>query len=146
MGLREDLEARVGKVTGVGEWHTITQGAIDMFAEATCDHQWIHVDAGRAALGPFGSTIAHGFMTLALIPGIGPRLEAPGVRMTINYGLDRVRFIAPVPAGSRVRMVSQLTGVSETTRGIRVKEKITVELEGSDKPACVAETVILLVL
>ena len=146
MGVKEDLEARVGEVTGVGEWHTVTQAAIDMFADATCDHQWIHLDTERAAQGPFGTTIAHGFMTLALIPGIGPRVEPPGVKMIINYGLDRVRFVSPVAAGSRVRVVSEMTGVSETAKGIRLKEKVTVELEGSDKPACVAETVILLLL
>ena len=146
MGVKEDLEARVGEVTGAGEWHTITQTDIDMFADATRDHQWIHVDAARAARGPFGATIVHGFMTLALIPGIGPRLEVPGVSMIVNYGLDRVRFVNPVPAGSRVRVVSQLAEVSETAQGVRVKEKVTVELEGSDKPACVAETVVLLVM
>ena len=146
MGVREDLEARVGEVTGVGEWHTVTQSDIDKFADATCDNQWIHVDANRAAGGPFGTTIAHGFMTLALIPGIGPGLEVPGVSMTINYGLDRVRFLSPVPVGSRVRVVSELAEVSEAANGLRVKEKVTIELEGSDKPACVAETVILLVM
>jgi len=145
MGVKEDLEARIGEVTGVGEWHTVTQADIDKFADATRDHQWIHVDAERATRGPFGSTIAHGFMTLALIPGIGPRLEVSGVAMIINYGLERVRFVSPVPAGSRVRVVSELAAVSETTKGVRVNERVTVELEGSDRPACVAETVILLV-
>ena len=146
MGVKEDLAAKVGEVTGVGEWHTMTQAAIDMFADATCDHQWIHVDGERAARGPFGTTIAHGFMTLALIPGIGPLLETPGVKMTINYGLDRVRFVSPVPAGSRVRVVSELSEVSETPKGLKLKERVTVELEGSDRPACVADTVVLLVL
>jgi acyl dehydratase len=145
MGVKEDLEARIGEVTGVGEWHTVTQADIDKFADATRDHQWIHVDAERASRGPFGSTIAHGFMTLALIPGIGPRLEVTGVAMIINYGLERVRFVSPVPAGSRVRVVSEMAAVSETAKGVRVNERVTVELEGSDRPACVAETVILLV-
>lgn len=146
MGVKEDLQARIGDVTGVGEWHTVTQADIDKFADATRDRQWIHVDPERAARGPFGSTIAHGFMTLSLIPGIGPGLEAPSAAMIINYGLDRVRFVSPVPAGSRVRVVSELAGVSETARGLKVSEKVTIELEGSDRPACVAETVILLVL
>ena len=146
MGVKDHLEARIGEVTGVGEWHTVTQADIDKFADATRDRQWIHVDPERAALGPFGSTIAHGFMTLSLIPGIGPGLEVPGATMIINYGLDRVRFVSPVPAGSRVRVVSELAGVSETARGLKVNEKVTIELEGSDRPACVAETVILLVL
>ena len=146
MGVKEDLQARIGDVTGVGEWHTVTQTDIDKFADATRDHQWIHVDPERAARGPFGSTIAHGFMTLSLIPGIGPGLEAPSGAMIINYGLDRVRFVSPVPAGSRVRVVSELAGVSETAKGLKVNERVTIELEGSDRPACVAETVILLVL
>ena len=145
MGVKEDLEARIGEVTGVGAWHTVTQADIDKFADATLDHQWIHVDPERAARGPFGSTIAHGFMTLSLIPGIGPGLEVPSATMIINYGLERVRFVSPVPAGSRVRVVSELAGVSETGKGLKVNEKVTVELEGSDRPACVAETVILLV-
>ncbi|MCY4369424.1 MAG: MaoC family dehydratase [bacterium] len=146
MGVKQELEARIGEVTGVGEWHTVTQADVDRFADATRDHQWIHVDEERAAQGPFGTTIAHGFMTLALIPGIGPRLEPPGVTMTINYGLDRVRFVSPVPVGSRVRVVSELAGVKETPKGLRLKEKVTVEIEGSGRPACVAETLILFVL
>ena len=146
MGVKQELEARIGEVTGVGEWHTVTQSDIDRFADATRDHQWIHVDEKRASRGPFGSTIAHGFMTLALIPGIGPRLKPAGVEMIINYGLDRVRFVSPVPVGSRVRVVSELAAVTETPRGLRLKERVTVELEGSDRPACVAETLILLVV
>ena len=146
MGVKEDLGARIGEVIREGEWHTVTQDDIDRFADATRDHQWIHVDPDRASEGPFGSTIAHGFMTLALIPGIGAALEVSGVRMVINYGLDRVRFVSAVPVGSRVRVVSELAGISETTKGLKVNEKVTVELEGRDKPACVAETVVLLVL
>ena len=146
MGVREDLESRIGEVIGVGDWHTVTQGDINKFADATRDDQWIHVDAERAAQGPFGATIAHGFMTLSLIPGIRPVPEMPGVKMIINYGLERVRFLTPVPAGSRVRVVSELAGVSEIAKGLKVNEKIRVELEGSERPACVAETVILLVL
>lgn len=146
MGFKEDLEARIGEVIGVGAWHTVTQADIDKFADATLDHQWIHVDPERAARGPFGSTIAHGFMTLSLIPGIGPGLDVPSATTIINYGLDWVRFVSPVPAGSRVRVVSELAGVSETAKGLKVHERVTVELEDSDRPACVAETVVLLVI
>ena len=145
MGLAEDLAGRIGEAVGAGGWHTVTQADIDRFAEVTVDRNWIHVDADRSARGPFGATIAHGFLTLSLITGIGPHLELPAGVTAINYGLDRVRFITPVPAGSRVRASARLTGVSETARGIRVEQKVTVELEGSDKPACVAETVLLLI-
>lgn len=146
MSIRAELEARVGEVVGVGDWHTITQADIDRFAEATRDPQWIHVDATRAAEGPFGATIAHGFMTLALIPGIGPALDLPGLEMIINYGLNRVRFLSPVPVGSRVRVVREIAGVSEKPNGILLEEKVTIELEGSARPACVAETLVLLVV
>ena len=145
MSLKTELEARVGEVVGVGDWHTVAQDDIERFADATRDHQWIHTDAARASEGPFGSTIAHGFMTLALIPGIGPDLDLPGVSMIINYGLNRVRFISPVPTGSRVRVIREIAGVSEKPNGIQLAEKVTIELEGSDRPACVAETLILLV-
>ncbi len=146
MSVRTELEGRVGEVIGVGDWHTITQADIDRFADATRDLQWIHVDAARAAEGPFGATIAHGFMTLALIPGIGPALELPGVKMIVNYGLNRVRFISPVRTGSRVRVIREIAGVSEKPNGIHLEERVTIELEGSAKPACVAETLILLVV
>lgn len=146
MGVKEDLEARIGEVTGVGEWHTVTQDAIDQFADATEDHQWIHVDRERAASGPFGTTIAHGYMTLALIAGISPPFDVPGVKMGINYGLDRVRFISPVPSGSRVRTSTVLAEVSEVAGGLQLKSTVTVELEGSEKPACVAETLVRLIL
>ena len=130
MGVKEDLQVRIGEVTGVGEWHTVTQADIDKFAEATRDRQWIHVDPERAARGPFGSTIAHGFMTLSLIPGIGPGLDVPSASMIINYGLERVRFVSPVPAGSRVRVVSELAGVSEIAK---VGGKRPSRLRGRDR-------------
>ena len=142
MTIREDLEARIGENIGVGEWHTVTQEAIDQFADATSDHQWIHVDPERAAKGPFGTTIAHGFMTLALIAGISPSLEVPGVKLALNYGLDRVRFISPVPSGSRVRVSTVLAEVAEVAGGLQLKNTVTVELEGSEKPACVAEALV----
>ncbi len=140
MGTLEELQATVGTESGVGEWTVITQEMIDQFADATHDHQWIHVDEDKAAAGPFGTRIAHGFLTLSLIPGIAKPAEVPGVRMGINYGLDRVRFITPVPSGSRVRAHSKLLEVSEVKGGLQLKTEITIELEGSEKPACVAET------
>lgn len=146
MGVKEDLEARIGQVTGVGEWHTVSQEAIDQFAAATHDHQWIHVDPERAAAGPFGTTIAHGFMTLALIAGISPPMDVPGVKFGLNYGLDRVRFITPVPSGSRVRVSTVLAEVTEVGGGVQIKSTVTVELEGSEKPACVAETLVRFIL
>ena len=140
MSLVEELSSRVGEEIGVGEWVQISQDRINGFADATGDHQWIHVDEEKAKAGPFGSTIAHGFLTLSLIPAIAPTVDVPGVRMEINYGLDRVRFITPVPVGSRVRARSVLRDVSEVPGGVQLKSEVTIELEGSDKPACVAET------
>ena len=140
MSVLQDLEARVGQEIGVGDWVTITQDAVNAFADATRDHQWIHVDLEKAAAGPFGGPIAHGFLTLSLVSAIAPQVELPDVRMAINYGLDRVRFITPVPVGRRVRARSVLREAHEVTGGIQVKTEVTVELEDSDKPACVAET------
>ncbi len=145
MSIPSDLAAGVGQAVGVGDWHTVTQADINLFAKATLDNQWIHVDPERAADGPFGTTIAHGFLTLALIPGISPPLDLPEARMLINYGLDRVRFLSPVAAGCRVRVVRRLKKAAETPNGLRIAEEVTVELEGSDRPACVAETLLLLV-
>lgn len=136
----DELLARIGEEVGVSEWMTMTQDRVDMFADATDDHQWIHVDAARAAQGPFGTTIAHGFLTLSLIPDLAPSLDIPGVAMGINYGLDRVRFVSPVPVGSRIRARTKLAAVSEVEGGLQLKNEVTIELEGSDKPACVAET------
>lgn len=146
MDVVRELQAKVGEVIGTGEWHAVTQEAIDLFADATGDHQWIHVDRERAAEGPFGSTIAHGFMTLALIAGHSAPLDVPGVKMGVNYGLDRVRFITPVPSGGRVRVVSRLESVTEVPGGVQLKQNVTIELEGSPKPACVAETLVRLLL
>lgn len=140
MTLLADLEAKVGQEIGVGEWVEITQEAVNAFADATLDHQWIHVDLERAAAGPFGGPIAHGFLTLSLVSAIAPQIEVPDVKMAINYGLDRVRFITPVPVGSRVRARSVLRDAKEVTGGVQVKTEVTIELEGAEKPACVAET------
>lgn len=141
MAVFEDLSARIGEEIGVGDWLEVDQHRIDTFADATDDHQWIHVDNEKAAAGPFGTTIAHGFLTLSLIVTLQPKLEVPGVRMGINYGLDRVRFISPVPSGSRIRARSVLREVNEVAGGLQVKQEVTIELEGSEKPACVAESI-----
>ena len=135
----EDLQGQVGEVVGVGDWTTIEQDRIQQFADATGDHQWIHVDEEKAKAGPFGTTIAHGFLTLSLIPAIAPGVLHEDARMAINYGLDRVRFISPVPSGSRVRATSKIQDVKEVAGGVQVKTEITIELEDSEKPACVAE-------
>ncbi len=140
MSVVEDLQARVGEEIGVGNWLEITQERVDAFADATNDHQWIHVNAEMAAAGPFGTTIAHGFLTLSLVVDLAPTLEIPGARMGINYGLDRVRFIAPVPVGSRIRARSKLVSVDEIPGGVHLKSEVTMEIEGGEKPAMVAET------
>jgi acyl dehydratase len=133
----DDLRTRVGTIIGVGDWVEITQARIDAFADATGDHQWIHVDPERAATGPFGSTIAHGFLVLSLIPMMAPQLEVPAA-MAVNYGLDRVRFITPVPVGSRIRAHTVLKDLAEVDGGVQTTVEVTVELEGSRRPACVA--------
>ena len=140
MGVLEDLQAKVGDEIGVGEWFTVDQERIDTFADATGDHQWIHVDQEKAKQGPFGTTIAHGFLTLSLIPAIAPGILPEGIKMAINYGADRIRFISPVPAGSRVRARTALDEVKEVTGGVQIKTVVTIEIEGGAKPACVAET------
>jgi acyl dehydratase len=133
------LQRQVDTEIGVGPWHTITQDQINQFADATLDHQWIHVDPDRAASGPFGTTIAHGFLTLSLLVELAPSVEIPGQRMAINYGLDRVRFISPVRVDSRIRARSVLREVREVSGGIQTKIEVTVEIEGSERPALVAE-------
>ena len=137
----DDVRSKVGEELGVGEWHEVTQDRINLFADATGDHQWIHVDPERAKDGPFGAPIAHGYLTLSLIPSLGGgTLGIPGTKMGINYGLDRVRFIAPVKVGSKVRARRKLLDVTEGNGWVQLKVEVTVEIEGSDKPACVAET------
>jgi acyl dehydratase len=142
-----ELAAAVGRELGRSDWLTLDQSRIDLFAEATGDDQWIHVDPERAAAGPYGATIGHGFLTLSLIPFLVTGIYAvEGVQMAVNYGLNRVRFISPVKVGSRIRGVQVLTGVEEVTGGIQVACTVTVELEGSEKPAAVAETLTRLYL
>ncbi len=121
----DDLSTRLGEELIVSDWLTITQDRINRFADATGDHQWIHVDPERAANGPFGTTIAHGFLTMSLLPELVSADSLVEARMAINYGLDRVRFISPVPVGSRVRARSVLSGVAEVSGGIQVKLDVT---------------------
>jgi acyl dehydratase len=138
----DELRAAVGEQLGWTEWREIDQKRIDLFAEATGDHQWIHVDPEKAALGPFGTTIAHGYLTLSLIPSLTPQLLlVEGVKMGVNYGVNKVRFPAPVPVGSRLRATAEVADVTEVGGGIQLVTKVTIEREGGDKPVCVAETV-----
>lgn len=138
----ERLRTLVGTEIGVSDWVTIDQARIDAFADATDDHQWIHVDAERAADGPFGTTIAHGFLTLSLTVALTAELELDvgEPKMGINYGLDRVRFTAPVPAGTRIRARVTLVSAEEAGGGIQLKRSVTIERENEDRPAMVAET------
>jgi acyl dehydratase len=138
----QDLLAAVGEDLGTTEWTTIGQDRIDQFAQATGDHQWIHVDVERAKSGPFGSTIAHGYLTVSLCaPFLGELAQVGGISMGINYGIDKARFIAPVPAGARVRGRGEVVSVTEVPGGVQAVVRITVELEGSEKPAAVVDTV-----
>jgi acyl dehydratase len=138
-----ELAAAVGTQVGTGDWIEIDQKRIDLFAEATGDHQWIHVDPARAADGPFGTTIAHGYLTLSLLPALVKDVYVTeGVRMGINYGLNKVRFPSPVRVGSRIRAAVAVASADEVPGGFQITTTVTIEIEGSDKPACVAETVV----
>jgi acyl dehydratase len=135
------LVAAVGTHLGYSDWLEITQERIDRFAEATGDHQWIHVDPQRAAAGPFGTTIAHGYLTLSLSNFFLPQIvEVQGISMGVNYGCNRVRFPAPVPVGSRVRAGAELVAAEEIPGGVQTTMLVTVEIEGGTKPACVIES------
>ena len=140
----QDLAACVGQEVAVSDWITVTQEQVNLFAEATGDHQWIHVDVERAKAGPFGGPIAHGFMTLSLLPKFfESALHVVETRMGVNYGLNRVRFMAPVPVGGRVRArMKLLTAEPIANEGFQMTWETTIELEGSPKPACVAESVV----
>jgi acyl dehydratase len=138
----DELLDAVGRDLGVSEWITIEQDRIDQFAEATGDHQWIHVDPVAAADGPFGATIAHGYLTLALTNQFLPEImRVDGASMGVNYGVNKVRFPQPVTVGSRVRATATLTGADEIAGGVQVVVTITVEIDGQPKPACVVESV-----
>ncbi|GMQ93014.1 MAG: MaoC family dehydratase [Acidimicrobiia bacterium] len=144
-----ELENHIGEETGRSDWFTIDQDRIDAFAEATMDHQWIHVDPDAAAQGPFGKTIAHGFLTQSLLSylTLGSMLLPDGAVMYINYGSDKVRFLNPVTVDSRVRTVSVLKDVKEKSPGqILVTNSVTVEIEGQERPALVAELLTLAVM
>ncbi|GAA3281046.1 MULTISPECIES: MaoC family dehydratase [Dactylosporangium] len=138
----EELLAAVGEHLGYSEWEEVTQERVDLFAEATGDHQWIHVDPARAAAGPFGTTIAHGFLTLSLLPTLTAQIyRVEGIRMGINYGLDLVRFPAPLPTGSKVRAGLELLAADDKGEGwLQLKNRVTIEREGHEKPVCVAES------
>ncbi len=138
-----ELAGCVGEEIAVSDWVEVSQARIDAFAQATGDRQWIHVDPERAAKGPFGTTIAHGYLTLSLLPMFADSaIELRGVRMSVNYGLNRVRFPAPVPAGSRLRARFRIISVEDIGGGgLQITTEATIEREGGDKPVCIAETV-----
>jgi acyl dehydratase len=137
-----ELPALVGQEVAVSDWLTITQEQVDLFAQATGDHQWIHVDVERAKAGPFGAPIAHGFLTLSLLPKFfESAMEIKNTRMGVNYGLNKVRFTSPVPVGSRLRARMTLLSCDPIENdGVQMAWQVTVEREGADKPACVAES------
>ncbi|QIK65513.1 MaoC family dehydratase [Nocardioides sp. HDW12B] len=141
----EELENATGEEIGPSDWITVDQERVNAFADATGDHQWIHVDVERAKDSPFGGTIVHGYLTLSLLPLFTSELftlDTPGAKL--NYGTNKVRFPAPLPVGSKVRATATIAEVSETKAGTQLVTRYTIETEGSDKPACVAETVVLL--
>lgn len=142
----EDLQAAVGEHLGYSAWHEVTQDAVNQFAEATGDHQWIHVDVEKAKSGPFGGTIVHGYMTLSLLPMLSWEVyTVEGVKMGVNYGSNKVRFPNPVPVGSKVRGGFEIVSVEPSSLGFTVTTKCVIEIEGQDKPACVAETLSVIV-
>jgi acyl dehydratase len=141
----EEIAAAVGTSLGSSEWLEITQERVDRFADATDDHQWIHVDPQRAAAGPFGTTIAHGYLTLSLIPFLGGQifaLDTPGPKL--NYGVNKVRFTNPVKVGSRIRAHATLAEAGQVPAGTQLLIDYTIEVDGQTKPACIAQTVVLL--
>jgi len=141
----DELAEAAGTDLGTSDWLEITQDRVDQFAQATGDHQWIHVDVEKAASGPFGGTIAHGYLTLSLVPWLGSQvfdLQTPGAKL--NYGVNKVRFPNPVRVGARIRLHVGIGEVAEIPAGRQLTLRHTIEIEGEDKPACVAETVVLL--
>ena len=137
----DEVKARVGEELGVSDWHEVTQEDIDRFAEVTGDDYWIHVDVERAKSGPFGGTIAHGYYTLSLAPMFSYQLFSfSGFAFGVNYGVNRVRFPAPMPVGGKVRMRAKLAAVDDIPGGAQITTELTFEREGGDKPVCVAES------
>lgn len=142
----DELERAIGGHLGYSEWHTIDQEQIDAFANATGDHQWIHVDPSKAADGPFGTTIAHGYLTLSLVPKLAWQVYAvEGLQMSVNYGANRLRFPAPVRVDSKVRAGVELVSLNPGGGGYQLVARVTVEIDGVDKPACVVDTVSVMV-
>lgn len=138
----DELAAAVGEQLGQSDWHEITQEQVNLFADATGDHQWIHVDPERGRGGPFGQTIAHGYLTLSLLPVLVAEIyRVDGVKMGLNYGTNKVRFPTPVPVGSRVRASAQLVELTSIAIGSQAVVRVTIEIEGGTKPACVADVV-----
>lgn len=141
-----DFEVHVGEHLGYSDWRRVTQKEIDLFAAATGDHQWIHVDPDRAATGPYGKTIAHGYLTLSLVPILVQQIyQVTGLAMQVNYGSDKLRFPAPVPVDSRIRAGAELLKVERTDKGGRATVRVTVEVEGNQRPACVVDTIAAMV-
>jgi len=140
------FEAQLGKHLGFSDWHEVTQKQIDLFADATGDHQWIHVDAAKAAEGPYSKTIAHGYLTLSLVPILVQQIyKVTGLSMQVNYGVDKLRFPAAVPVDSRIRAGAELIKLERNDRGGRATVRVTVEVQGSDRPACVVDTIAAMV-
>lgn len=136
------LQQHVGQHLGYSDWHEVTQEQVNLFADATGDHQWIHVDVERAKSGPFGGPIAHGYLTLSLAPTLLPEImQVSGITMGVNYGLNKLRFPSPVPVGSKVRAGATLAAVEEVAGGAQVTLATTFEIEGGSKPVCVAEII-----
>jgi acyl dehydratase len=142
----DEVTAAKGEQLGTSDWHLVTQEQVNLFADATEDHQWIHVDLEKAAKGPFGGPVAHGYLTLSMLPKLSSGLwRVDGLSMAVNYGLNKVRFPQPVRVGKRIRGHGQLLDVTEAKLGLQVTVLVTVEIEGEDKPGCVAESLALLV-
>jgi acyl dehydratase len=141
-----DLADSLGVRFGPTPWTMVTQPQVDAFADVTHDHQWIHVDEQRASAGPFGTTIAHGYLTLSLVPFLlGQLLEVTGVSMAVNYGLEKVRFPAPVPVGASLQASAEIVGVQPRVRSTQVTVQVTVRCDAAERPVCVADVVILFV-
>jgi len=143
VGTIDELHTLSGRHLGYSDWHVIDQAQVNLFADATGDHQWIHVDPGRAASGPFGGTIAHGYLTLSIIPAILHEVvRVEGFKFGVNYGCNKVRFPSPVKVGSKLRLGAAVGAVENVGQdGVQVELDITIETEGSDKPSCVAQVV-----
>jgi 3-oxocholest-4-en-26-oate---CoA ligase len=139
----DGVKSLVGQQLGPSDWEEVTQERVNLFADATGDHQWIHVDPERAAAGPYKGTIAHGYLTLSLIPYLMPKiLKIGGFSAGLNYGCDRVRFPAPVPVGSKVRCTATVDAVTDVPGGVQATITVTIEVEGQSKPSCVATTLV----